>query len=68
MGTMGNPDWRLTNALGVLVSDDELGLTRFRSCDDKIKVELVVPYAVPAKLASPHTQLERNLRHDISRE
>jgi nucleoside phosphorylase len=27
VGTMGNPDWRLTNALGVLISDDELGLT-----------------------------------------
>jgi hypothetical protein len=36
MGTMGNPHWRLTNALGVLVSHDELGLTRFRGCDDKI--------------------------------
>jgi hypothetical protein len=36
MGTMGNPHWRLTNALGILVSHDELGLTRFRGCDDKI--------------------------------
>jgi nucleoside phosphorylase len=30
VGTMGNPDWRLTNALGILVSDDELGLTGFQ--------------------------------------
>ncbi|KAH7088968.1 hypothetical protein FB567DRAFT_591081 [Paraphoma chrysanthemicola] len=29
VGTVGNPDWRLTNALGVLVSDNELGRTRF---------------------------------------
>ncbi|KAF1940357.1 kinesin light chain [Clathrospora elynae] len=29
VGTMGNPDWRLTNALGVLVVDDELGQTTF---------------------------------------
>jgi nucleoside phosphorylase len=26
---MGNPDWRLTNALGVLVADDQLGQTKF---------------------------------------
>ena len=27
VGTMGNPDWRLTNALGMLVTDDELSKT-----------------------------------------
>lgn len=30
LGTMGNPDWRLTNALAMLVADDELGLTKFQ--------------------------------------
>jgi nucleoside phosphorylase len=29
VGTMGNPDWRLLNALGVLVVDDEMGRTTF---------------------------------------
>jgi nucleoside phosphorylase len=29
VGTMQNPDWRLTNALGVLASDYELGRTTF---------------------------------------
>ena len=29
VGTMQNPDWRLTTALGVLVSDHELGKTTF---------------------------------------
>jgi nucleoside phosphorylase len=29
VGTMGNPDWRLINALSVLVTDDELGRTTF---------------------------------------
>jgi nucleoside phosphorylase len=29
MGTMQDPDWRLTNALGILASDHELGRTRF---------------------------------------
>ncbi|KAH7068946.1 hypothetical protein BKA63DRAFT_98278 [Paraphoma chrysanthemicola] len=33
VGTVGNPDWRLTNALGVLVSDNEMGKTRF---DDQL--------------------------------
>jgi hypothetical protein len=32
VGTMGNPDWRLTNALGVLVVDDELGQTALQGC------------------------------------
>lgn len=29
VGTMQNPDWRLTNALGILMSDHELGRTKF---------------------------------------
>lgn len=29
VGTMQNPDWRLTNALGVLASDHEMGRTTF---------------------------------------
>jgi nucleoside phosphorylase len=29
VGTMGNPDWRLLNALAVLVGDDEMGRTTF---------------------------------------
>lgn len=29
VGTMQNPDWRLTNALGILASDHELGRTTF---------------------------------------
>lgn len=31
MGTMQNPDWRLTSALGILASDHELGRTTFES-------------------------------------
>ena len=33
VGTMQNPDWRLTNALGILASDYELGRTTF---DDQL--------------------------------
>lgn len=33
IGTLQNPDWRLTNALGILVSDHELGLSKF---DDQL--------------------------------
>lgn len=33
VGTMQNPDWRLTNALGILVSDHELGQNTF---DDQL--------------------------------
>jgi nucleoside phosphorylase len=33
VGTIGNPDWRLTNALSVLASDIEIGKTRF---DDQL--------------------------------
>jgi nucleoside phosphorylase len=30
VGTMQNPDWRLTNALGILASDHDLGRTKFQ--------------------------------------
>jgi nucleoside phosphorylase len=33
VGTVGNPEWRLTNALGILVSDNEMGKTTF---DDQL--------------------------------
>lgn len=33
VGMMQNPDWRLTNALGILVSDHELGRSKF---DDQL--------------------------------
>ncbi|KAF2198292.1 kinesin light chain [Delitschia confertaspora ATCC 74209] len=33
VGTMQNPDWRLTNALSILISDHELGRTKF---DDQL--------------------------------
>lgn len=46
VGTMQNPDWRLTNALGILVSDHKLRRTKFH--DQLARLQDFDEFAKPA--------------------
>jgi hypothetical protein len=62
VGTMQNPDWRLTNALSILASDHEMGEASFASQLERLQVQKHKKFAHPGL---EHDQLFKPAYHHV---